>query len=60
MIWTNESSFAIGGVRGCIWVIRRIREEYIESCLVPKFKKLANSVIIWRVFIGDILGPLVF
>lgn len=34
-------------------------EEYEESCLVPKFKKLAG-LMIWSSFIGTTKGPLVF
>ena len=59
VIWTDESSFAVGGARGKIWVTRMPEEEYEESCLVPKFKKLAG-LMIWGFFIGTTKGLLVF
>ena len=59
VIWTDEASFAVGGVRGRIWVTRSPEEEYNEDCLVPKFKKL-SGLMIWRAFIGIEKGPLVF
>ena len=46
IVWTDERSFNIGGAHGTIWVTRKPGEEYLEDCLVPKFKKL-GSLMVW-------------
>ena len=42
VIWSDECAFNIGGAPGRVWVTRRVDEEFEESCLVPKFKKLES------------------
>ncbi|KAF8254223.1 hypothetical protein K440DRAFT_608728 [Wilcoxina mikolae CBS 423.85] len=51
VIWTNESTFNIGGARGNIWVTRFPGEEYDKDCLVPKFRKLSR-MIVWGAIDG--------
>ena len=41
VLWTDESPFNIVGAHGTIWVTRKPGEEYIEECLVPKFRKVS-------------------
>lgn len=59
VIWTDKSAFNIGGFAGNTWVTRLPGEEYIEACLVPKFRKL-ETVMVWGCICGHIKGPLVF
>ena len=56
MLWTDKSSFNIGGSRGTIWVTRRPDEEYLEDCLVPKFKKL-GSLMVWGAISAGARSP---
>jgi hypothetical protein len=59
IIWTDESAFNIGGFAGNTWVTRQPGEEYLEDCLVPKFRKL-ETIIVWGCIYGNVKGPLVF
>ena len=40
VLLTDESFFNIGGAHETIWVIHKPGEEYIEECVVPKFRKV--------------------
>jgi hypothetical protein len=51
VIWTDECYIWLEGIRRKIYVTRAEGEEWLNDCLVPKFKK-ENSVMIW----GGILG----
>lgn len=51
VIWTDESYIWLGGVRGKVHVTRAVEEEWIEDCLVLKFKK-KNPIIIWVGILG--------
>ena len=46
------------GAPGHVWVTRRAKEEFDDSCHLPKFKK-KESVIVWGGFIGRKKGPLI-
>lgn len=59
VIWTDECAFNIGGFAGNTWVTRLPGEEYLEDCLVPKFRKL-ETIMVWGCIYGNIKGPLVF
>lgn len=59
VIWTDESAFNIGGFAGNTWVTRLPKEEYLEACLVPTFRKL-ETIMVWGCIYGNIKGPLVF
>lgn len=48
----------MGGAPGRVWVTRRVDEEFEESCLLPKFKKL-ESILVWGCFVGRRKGPLI-
>ena len=37
---------------------RRVEEEFEESCLIPKFKKL-DAIMVWACFVGRRKGPLI-
>ena len=58
VIWTDECAFNVGGAPGRVWVARTVEEEFDDSCLLPKFKKL-DSIIVWGCFIGRKKGPLI-
>lgn len=51
VIWTDECAFNVGGFAGNTWVTRLPEEEYVEDCLVPKFRKL-ETIMVW----GSIYG----
>ena len=58
VIWTDECAFNIGGFSGNTWVTRMAGEEYLEDCLLPKFRKL-ETVMVWGCISGNQKGPLV-
>lgn len=58
VIWTDECAFNVGGFSGNTWVTRLPAEEYIEDCLVPKFRKL-ETIMVWGCIFGNQKGPLV-
>lgn len=43
LVWTDECAFNIRGFAGSTSVMRLPREEYLEECLVPKFRNLMLS-----------------
>ena len=51
VIWTDECAFNVGGAYGRIWVTRRPGEEYLQDCIVPKFRKL-SLVMVWGAISG--------
>ncbi|KAH0610558.1 uncharacterized protein H6S33_012085 [Morchella sextelata] len=59
IIWTDECAFNVGGFAGNTWVTRLPEEEYVEDCLVPKFRKL-QTIMVWGCIYGNTKGPLVF
>ena len=58
VIWSDKCAFNVGGAPGRVLVTRTAQEEFDESCLLPKFKKL-ESIIVWGCFIGRCKGPLI-
>jgi hypothetical protein len=51
IIWTDECAFNVGGFAGNTWVTRLPEEEYVEDCLVPKFRKL-QTIMVWGCIYG--------
>ena len=41
IIWTDKSSFYVGGFHGRVWVTRNAEEEYNEQYLTPPIPKIA-------------------
>jgi len=52
VIFSDEAAFNCGELSGTIWVTRKPGEEYLEDCLVPKFKKL-TTIMVWGAICGD-------
>ena len=45
IIWTDECAFNVGGFSGNTWVTRTAGEEYLEDCILPKFRKLQTIMV---------------
>ena len=58
VIWKNECAFNVGGSSGRTWVTQKMREEFLEDCLRPKFSKL-ETIMIWGCIYGKRKGPLI-
>ena len=58
VIWTDECGFNVGGSLGRVYVTRKADEEYDDSCLLPRFKKL-ETIHVWGCFMGKKKGPLI-
>lgn len=58
VVWTDECAFNVGGFSGNTWVTRLANEEYLEDCLLPKFRKL-ETIMVWGCIYNNEKGPLV-
>ena len=45
VIWSDECTFSMGEDSGTVWVTRRLREEFEEDCLVPRFPRLTTGMV---------------
>jgi hypothetical protein len=51
VIWTDEYYIWLGGKAGRVYITRAPGEEYLNDCLVHKFKK-ENSIMVWGGIVG--------
>ena len=58
ILWSDESKFEIFGSNRCVFVIRRVGDQMISSCMVPTVKHGGGVVMVWECFAGDNVSDL--
>lgn len=57
-MWTDEAMVYIGETKGTIWVTWTAEEEFDENCVVSSFKQSSVRIMVWRVIMRGVRGPL--
>ena len=57
--FSDESKFLLIGSDGKTYICRKVGEELSPKCLKASVKFGGGSVMVWRMILGDGVGPLV-